>query len=129
MSRGEQTESTRGGVVPPDARQLEFERPGEALGGFLARLAGRSCVLPFQRVQELAGGGLPEAAMSVAWWTDVEGWPASAAAPACLSAGWRLDSVTNSARFVRFVRVGGDAGRVRGKAMSRPPRAGSGPVS
>ena len=79
----------------------------EKLRAYLAGIAGGSCTLPFERLRELTGRGLPDAATSSAWWTDPEGghaWPASSV---CRSAGWRLESVHGSARLVRLERMRG----------------------
>ena len=113
MSQAKDTQRKRAIVGVRDAGQMESDSTGNALGAYLAGLRGRSCVLPFQRVRELTSGGLPGAAMSAGWWMDAEGWPASPAAAACRSAGWRLDSVTESARLVRFVHTGREEERIR----------------
>ena len=111
-------------AAPPGSEQGESDIAGDALGRFLAGLNGRSCVLPRQRVRELTGVDLPETATSASWWKDAEGWPASPVAAACRLAGWRLDSVTESARAVRFVRIDRDAGTSRKKERRRPSAAG-----
>ena len=118
MGQTRDTETERCGVAGPDAALLESGSPGEALGAYLIRSGGRSCVLPLERVQELTRGGLPGAAMSAVWWTGDEGWAACPAATACLSVGWRLESVTWSAKLVRFERIGADPG-----TADRPRRA------
>ena len=107
MSQSKVTEAKRGVVPVPDCEQRDLDSASNAIGTYLARLKGRSCVLPRERVQELTSGGLPDAAMSASWWMEAEGWPASPAAAACRLAGWRLDSVTESVRLVRFVRIEG----------------------
>ena len=110
MSQANDMEAKGAVVAAPGSGQLESDSVSDALGTYLARVRGRSCVLPIERVQELTCSGLPEAAMSAAWWTDAEGWPASPAAAACVSVGWRVDSVTNPARLVRFVQIDRGAG-------------------
>ena len=79
----------------------------EKLRAYLAGIAGTSCTLPFERLRELTGRGLPDAAASSAWWTDPEGWHAWPASSVCRSAGWRLESVHGSARLVRLERMRG----------------------
>lgn len=81
----------------------------DKLRAYLGGLAGGSCMLPFERMRELTGCGLPEAATSSAWWTDTDGWPAWPASGACWTAGWRLESVHAAARLVRLERIGDDA--------------------
>ena len=80
----------------------------EALGAYLAALSGRSCTLPFDWIEKLTKRSLPAAAMSAAWWKDGNCPDGSLVSRACLSAGWRVESVQKSGR-VRFVRVDGDA--------------------
>ena len=90
------------------ARQNRMENDGlDKLRAYLAGIAGGSCTLPFERLRELTGWGLPEAATSPAWWTDPAGWDAWPASGACRSAGWRLESVHGSARLVRLERMRG----------------------
>ena len=72
----------------------------------LDRVAGASCTLLFERMRELAGRSLPEAAASPAWWTDPDGWPAWPGSRACRSEGWRLGSVRAAERLVRLERIG-----------------------
>ena len=76
------------------------------LRAYLGELAGRSCTLPFERMRELTGRELPEAATSSAWWTDPDGWDAWPGSRVCRSAGWRLGSVHAQARLVRLERIG-----------------------
>lgn len=123
MSQAKDKQPKRAGRASPDMAQEESSA-GEPLGAYLARLKGRSCVLPFQMVRELTGASLPGAATSAEWWMDVEGWPASPVAAACQSTGWRLDSVTESARLVRLVRFERDVRAAREAERIRPPRAG-----
>ena len=80
----------------------------EKLRAYLGGLVGGSCMLSFERMRELTGRSLPEAATSSGWWTDPEGWHAWPAAGACRSAGWRLGSVHAGARLVRLERIGDD---------------------
>lgn len=76
---------------------------------YLGGLAGGTCTLPFERMRELTGRVLPEAAASSAWWTDANGWDAWPGSRACASAGWRLESVHAAAGLVRLERIGADA--------------------
>ena len=46
------------------------------LRAYLDGVSGGSCTLPFERMRELTGEPLPEAATSEAWWTDQAGWDA-----------------------------------------------------
>ena len=80
----------------------------EKLRAYLGRLAGGSCTLPFERMRELTGRVLPEAAASSAWWSDPDGWHAWPASCVCRSAGWRLESGHAAARLVRLERIGGE---------------------
>ena len=82
----------------------------EKLRAYLGGLAGSSCTLPFERIRELTGRVLPEAAASCAWWTDPDGWRAWPASGVCRSAGWRLHSVHASARLVRLERIAANSG-------------------
>lgn len=82
----------------------------EKLRAYLGGLAGGSCTLPFERMRELTGRVLPEAAASSAWWTDPDGWPAWPASRAFWRAGWRLESVHAAARLVRLERIAETAG-------------------
>ena len=81
----------------------------QKLRAYLDGLAGGSCTLPFERMRELTGRGLPEAAASAAWWTDADGWAAWPGSRACRIAGWRLESVHAEARLVRLQRIGDGA--------------------
>ena len=109
--------SQRGTLVTSDS----FQR----LVAYLAAVPGNACTFPFERMRELTGALLPDAAMSAAWWTDEAGWHASPASQACLAAGWRLESVHASAELVRFTYTGDEspAGRRRG-ASAAPRQAG-----
>ncbi len=78
------------------------------LRAYLGELAGGSCTLPLERLRELTGRELPEAATSSAWWTDPDGWQAWPGSRVCRSAGWRLESVHAEARLVRLERIGKD---------------------
>ncbi|MCY3597622.1 MAG: hypothetical protein OXG71_09355 [Rhodospirillales bacterium] len=78
----------------------------EKLCAYLGGLAGGSCTLSFERMRELTGRLLPDAATSTGWWTDPDGWDAWPASRACRSAGWRLESVQAAARLVRLERIG-----------------------
>ena len=80
----------------------------EKLRAYLGGLAGGSCTLPFERMRELTGRVLPEAASASGWWTDPAGWPAWPASHACRCAGWRLESVHAAARLVRLERMAGE---------------------
>ena len=80
----------------------------EALRAYLRGLVGGSCTLPFERMRELTGRRLPEAATSAAWWSDPDGWPAWPASGACRTAGWRLQSVHAAEHLVRLERIGVD---------------------
>ena len=112
MSDAKAADTKREVVAPPDAGLAGSASGDDALGLYLARLKGRSCVLPLQIVWKLIGGSLPGTGTSAEWWTDAEGWPASPAAAACQSAGWQLHSSAT--------RVGGAR---RGEVTSAP-RAG-----
>ena len=79
----------------------------EKLRAYLAGIAGSSCTLPFERLRELTGRGLPDAATASAWWTDPAGWHAWPASGVCRSEGWRLASVHGSARLLRLERMRG----------------------
>ena len=79
----------------------------QPLAAYLARVTGASCTLPVERVQDLTGGEFRIAGESDEWWADAAGWGASAAARACLAAGWRLESVHAREGLVRFTRAGG----------------------
>lgn len=84
-----------------------MERDGlERLRAYLAGIAGGSCTLPFERLRELTGRALPEAAASSEWWTDPEGWPAWPALGVCQAAGWRLESARAAERLLRLERMG-----------------------
>ena len=74
------------------------------LRDYLDGLAGSSCTLPFERIRELTGRALPEAATAEAWWSDPAGWDAWPPSGACRSAGWRVESVHAEARLVRLGR-------------------------
>ncbi|MXY17088.1 MAG: hypothetical protein F4Y57_08880 [Acidobacteria bacterium] len=76
----------------------------EKLRDFLNGVAGGLCTLPFERIRELTGQPLPEAASSAAWWTDPAGWCAWPPAAACRAAGWRVESVHAASGLVRLVR-------------------------
>ena len=80
----------------------------EKLRAYLAGIAGSSCTLPFERMRELTGRRLPEAATSSAWWIDADGWHAWPASGACRTASWRLESVHAKPRLVRLERIGDD---------------------
>lgn len=79
------------------------------LSDYLDGVVGSSCTLLFERMRELTGRVLPEAASGSAWWTDPDGWPAWPGSRACASAGWQLESVHASARLVRLERIAGNA--------------------
>lgn len=127
MCKAKDMHPKRAAVASPDAGQDGSGSAGEALGAYLRRSNGRSCVLPLEMVRELTSGSLPGAAGSAEWWMDAEGWVACPAAAACESAGWRLESVTESARLVRFVRIARDARAAREDERKRPLRAGPRP--
>ena len=74
------------------------------LGDYVDGLSGVSCTLPFERIGELTGLALPEAAASEAWWTDPSGWEAWPPSSACRSAVWRVESVHPDTRLVRLKR-------------------------
>ena len=74
------------------------------LRDYVDGLSGGSCTLPFERIRELTGLALPEAAATEAWWTDPCGWDAWPPSDACRSAGWRVESVHPAARLVRLAR-------------------------
>ena len=107
-----------GGLVASDSIQH--------LVAYLAAVPGNACTFPVERIRELTGATLPDAAMSVAWWADRAGWHASPASRACLSAGWRLQSVHAAAGLVRFTRTGDDSPGGspggRGRDASTAPR-------
>ena len=109
--------SQRGTLVTSDS----FQR----LVAYLAAVPGNACTFPFERMRELTGALLPDAAMSAAWWTDEAGWHASPASQACLAAGWRLESVHPAAELLRFTYTGDESpgGRRRG-AGAAPRQAG-----
>ena len=92
-------------VVPSQSGTLVTSDSFQRLVAYLAAVPGTACTFPFKRFRELAGATLPEAAMSAAWWTDEAGWHACPASQACLSAGWRLESVHPVAERVRFMRT------------------------
>lgn len=48
----------------------------EKLRAYLGGLAGGSYTLSFERIRELTGRVLPDAARSSVWWTDPDGWDA-----------------------------------------------------
>ena len=77
----------------------------EKLRAYLAGIAGGSCPLHFERLGELTGRALPEAARSSEWWIDPEGWPAWPAAGVCQAAGWRLESAPGTEGLVRLERM------------------------
>ena len=81
----------------------------EKLRAYLAGIAGGSCTLPFERLGELVGRALPEAAASSQWWTDPEGWPAWPGAGACRAAGWQLESAHAEERLLRLERMRGSS--------------------
>ena len=81
----------------------------EKLRAYLAGIEGGYCTLPFERLRELTGGGLPEAAASSEWWTDPEGWPAWPASGVCRTAGWRLESARATERLLRLERMRGSS--------------------
>jgi hypothetical protein len=85
---------------------------------YLGTVPGNSCTLPFERIRELTGAPLPAAAMTAAWWTDGAGWERSPVSTACVSAGWRLQSVHAAARLVRFRRIE-RGGAARGAVAAR----------
>ena len=95
------------------------------LSDYLGALVGGTCTLPFERMRELTGRALPEAAASPAWWTDPDGWQAWPGSRACASAsaGWRLESVHAAAGLVRLERIGdegeGDYQSTRRRRTSR----------
>ncbi|MYD94151.1 MAG: hypothetical protein F4Y02_10755 [Chloroflexi bacterium] len=78
----------------------------QALEKYLQSVAGVTCVVPLERIRELLGAGLPDAARSPGWWTDAVGWEACPASGLCREAGWRVESV-HPAGAVRFGRVAG----------------------
>ena len=91
-------------------RRGSMEHDGfEKLRAYLGGLVGGSCTLPFERIRELTGRVLPEAATSSAWWTDPDGWHAWPASSVCGTAGWQFHSVHASARLVRLERIGDNA--------------------
>lgn len=77
----------------------------EKLRAYLTGITGGSCTLPFERLRELTGEGLPEAATSSEWWSDSEGWPAWPASSVCQAAGWRLESAHTADRLLRLERT------------------------
>ena len=64
----------------------------EPLVAYMAGVAGRSCTLPFDRIQDLTRSRLPAVATSPGWWTKPDGWGADAASKACLATGWQFSS-------------------------------------
>ena len=54
-----------------------------ALVAYLKGVAGVTCVVPLERIRDLLGGGLPDAARSPDWWTDAAGWGACPASGLC----------------------------------------------
>ena len=74
------------------------------LRAYLEGVAGSSCTLPFDRMRELTGEPLPEAANAAAWWTDLAGWEAWPPSDACRSAGWRVESAHPRALLMRLSR-------------------------
>ena len=82
----------------------------ENLGAFLARLSGIACTMPLARVLQLTGGVLPTAATSAAWWSEPEGWEASAGSGVCRSAGWRVEKVHMPTGLIRFSRTVEESG-------------------
>ena len=90
-------------------RDVDMEHEIDKLRAYLGGLAGGSCTLPFERLRELTGRGLPDAATTPGWWTGPDGWEAWPASRACRRAGWRLESVHAAARLVRLERIGDDA--------------------
>ena len=97
------------------------------LVAYLADAPGGTCTIPFLRIRELTRAALPDAAMSAAWWTDEAGWRACPASEACLSAGWRLESVHAAAQLIRLVRTGDESAVQRGRGASAAPRRRSDP--
>ena len=98
----------------------------EPLVAYLTGVAGRSCTLPFDRIQDLTRATSHGAAALPGWWTEPDGQAAKAASQACLAAGWRFESVHPSAGLVRFVRVAGAAigEDARGTTTAPPRRSG-----
>ena len=63
------------------------------LRAYLDGVSGCStCMLPFERMRELAGEPLPEEAASEAWWTDTAGWDAWPPSSTFRAAGWHVES-------------------------------------
>ena len=85
----------------------------DSLGGYLAERPGRSCLLTFDRIEEILGESLPPEALRSGWWTNEQGADRSH----WLAAGWKVDSVRLDARQVRFVR---DVDRSRTVATEVP---------
>ena len=97
----------------------EHEKLSDCLGG----LAGGGCTLPFERMRDLTGGVLPEAAASSAWWADPDEWQAWPGTRAWASAGWRVESEHAGARLVGLEGIGdellGDYERIRRRRLRR----------
>ena len=77
----------------------------DTLGEYLAGLSGRSCLLTFDRIEEILGEALPPDADLRGWWTNGESPAGHLPARSWTAAGWKVDSVGLDARRVRFVRV------------------------
>ena len=70
----------------------------DASGEYLAERPGGSCLLTFDRIEEILGESLPPDASRREWWTNEQG------AAGWMAAGWKVDSVRPDAGQVRFVR-------------------------
>ena len=82
-------------IMPASRRSaLSFD----TLSGYLAECSGRSCLLTFDRIEEILGESLPPDASRREWWTNEQG------AAGRMAAGWNVDLVRLDARQVRFVR-------------------------
>ncbi len=110
-------------AVPSQLGTLVTSDAFQQLVAYLAAVPGNACTFPFERIRELAGAALPDAAQSAAWWTDEAGWRACPAFQACLSAGWRLESVHAAANLVRFVRTGDESPGGAGHGAGAPRHA------
>ena len=94
----------------------------EEFGGLRAYLdgvAGGSCTLPFDRMRELTGQPLPDAATSETWWTDPAGWDAWPPSSALRAAGWRIESAHPAALLVRLARDRRNAADARAAGRTR----------
>lgn len=111
-------------AVPSQLGTLVTSDAFQQLVAYLAAVPGNACTFPFQRIRELAGATVPDAALSAAWWTDEAGWHASPASQACLSAGWRLESVHAAAGLVRFIYTGDESPGRGSRGASAAPRHG-----